>query len=183
VSYTSGRRVSTARLDRYSQRKKEDGMGGAGISPSGKAGRKALDASINLVPFIDLLSCCISFLLITAVWTQLSAVDVTNPRSQGSGQEPPPKEVVQLTLHLLPDGYLLQRSTGEQVHIDRSGSELNFAQLSRAVRDVKTLYPEKRDITMRASDQVVYDEVIRTLDVLRGDGFPDVQVSDQPSGS
>ena len=95
-------------------------MGGAAVSPSDKGKRKALDASINLVPFIDLLSCCISFLLITAVWTQLSAVDVTNQRSQGKGTEPPPREDVHLTLHLAPDGYLLERSTGEQVHIDRS---------------------------------------------------------------
>jgi len=29
---------------------------------TGKGGKKALDAELNLVPFIDLLSCCISFL-------------------------------------------------------------------------------------------------------------------------
>ena len=38
-------------------------MGGAAPTPSGKGGKKPLDAAINLVPFIDLLSCCISFLL------------------------------------------------------------------------------------------------------------------------
>lgn len=155
-------------------------MGGAAVSPSVKAGRKALDASINLVPFIDLLSCCISFLLITAVWTRLSAVDVSSQRHQGEGPEPP-SEAVRLTLHLAPDGYLLERSTGEQVHIDRTGAELDFAQLSRALREVKSAHPETHDLTMRASDRVIYDEVVRTLDVLRGDGFPDVQVSDQPS--
>ena len=36
----------------------------AGLSPqehTGKGGKKPLDAELNLVPFIDLLSCCISF--------------------------------------------------------------------------------------------------------------------------
>ena len=48
-------------------------MAGGGPAPeSGKKGKKALDATLNLVPFIDLLSCCISFLLITAVWTQIA---------------------------------------------------------------------------------------------------------------
>lgn len=37
---------------------------------------KSLDAEINLVPFIDLLSMCICFLLMTAVWIQISAVEV-----------------------------------------------------------------------------------------------------------
>ncbi len=39
-------------------------------------GRRSLDAEINLVPFIDLLSVCICFLLMTAVWIQLSTVQV-----------------------------------------------------------------------------------------------------------
>lgn len=45
----------------------------AGMSPTTNArgGRRSLNAAINLVPFIDLLSFCISFLLITAVWTQM----------------------------------------------------------------------------------------------------------------
>ena len=47
-------------------------MGGAAPRHLAKA-VKPLDAAINLVPFIDLLSCCISFLLITAVWTHWPA--------------------------------------------------------------------------------------------------------------
>lgn len=51
----------------YHAMQEEQSMGGAGIVTSGKGGRKSLDAAINLVPFIDLLSCCLAFLLITAV--------------------------------------------------------------------------------------------------------------------
>ena len=48
-------------------------MAGGGMPAEGKGhGKKALDAVINVVPAIDLLSCCISFLLYTAVWTQIS---------------------------------------------------------------------------------------------------------------
>src|SRR2546426_4267503 len=61
-------------------------MAGGMLMPGGKGGRKPLDASLNLVPFIDLLSCCIAFLLITAVWTQLSRIDV-NAKGQGQAGE------------------------------------------------------------------------------------------------
>ena len=54
-------------------------MAGGMMVPGGKGGRKPLDAQLNLVPFIDLLSCCISFLLITAVW-------VTNSRIPADAQ-------------------------------------------------------------------------------------------------
>ena len=59
-------------------------MAGAAPTPSGHGGKKALDAELNLVPFIDLLSCCISFLLITAVWTQIAGLQVA---SSGGGQQ------------------------------------------------------------------------------------------------
>src|ERR1035441_8269205 len=38
--------------------------------------RRSLDAEVNLVPFIDLLSMCICFLLMTAVWLELGSVPI-----------------------------------------------------------------------------------------------------------
>lgn len=59
-------------------------MASANVGGGGGSGRRrSLDAEINLVPFIDLLSMCICFLLMTAVWTQLSAVQV----KQANGTE------------------------------------------------------------------------------------------------
>ena len=94
-------------------------MGGAAPTPSGKGGKKPLDASINLVPFIDLLSCCISFLLITAVWTQLARMDVTQKSKAPSGavDETPP--TVQLTLFIDKDGYTFTKSTGERQQLEK----------------------------------------------------------------
>ncbi len=51
-------------------------MGGAAPVEGGKGKKKSLDAVINLVPFIDLLSSLIAFLLMTAVWTQLATLQV-----------------------------------------------------------------------------------------------------------
>jgi hypothetical protein len=41
----------------------------------GKGVRRATDSEINMVPMIDLLVCCISFLLITAVWSHMARVN------------------------------------------------------------------------------------------------------------
>ena len=49
-------------------------MGGSQIA-NDKGGRKALDAALTLVPFIDLLSCCLAFLLMTAVCTSYICVE------------------------------------------------------------------------------------------------------------
>src|SRR2546422_1294720 len=73
-------------------------MAGAAPQPHTKGGKKALDAEINLVPFIDLLSCCISFLLITAVWTQIAGLQVS---SSGGPPEPQQKQEQTVDLKLL----------------------------------------------------------------------------------
>jgi biopolymer transport protein TolR len=62
----------------------------------GSGGKKSLDAEINLVPFIDLLSMCICFLLMTAVWTQLASVQV----KQANGTEGAAVEATSLDMSL-----------------------------------------------------------------------------------
>src|SRR5437879_12370466 len=98
-------------------------MAGAAPQPHTKGGKKALDAQINLVPFIDLLSCCISFLLITAVWTQLARMDVSQKGqgAAGSTDEKPPEPTVTLTLFVNADGYQFAKSTGETPEIPNKG--------------------------------------------------------------
>ncbi len=49
---------------------------------TGASSKRALVADVNLIPFIDLLSVCICFLLITAVWVQLGILEVK--QSQGT---------------------------------------------------------------------------------------------------
>src|SRR5256714_14860791 len=106
-------------------------MGGAAPTPSGKGGKKPVDAAINLIPFIDLLSCCISFLLITAVWTQLARMDVAQKgqSSAGATDEKAPGNVVQRTLFLDKDGSTFAQSTGESTPSPKKGEEYDYAKI------------------------------------------------------
>ena len=151
-------------------------MAGGAVMSSSKGGRKPLDAAINLVPFIDLLSCCISFLLITAVWVNLSQVPVRHGAT-GEGSEPPQPQV-QLTLFVTPDGYLLSRSTGESTRIGSQAGQPDYVRLTQAVQKTRRDLPEQSSITVRSSDGIVYDRLIKTIDVLRAENFLDVNVTD-----
>jgi len=156
-------------------------MGGAAPTPTGKGGKKPLDAAINLVPFIDLLSCCISFLLITAVWTQLARMDVTQkgPSSAGSVDEKPPEPTIMLTLFINKDGYQFVKSNGDNTDIPNKGDEYDYAKLADVLKDTKTAYPDKNDIQVKADDDVVYNKIIRTMDVALSQHFPDLSLSDK----
>jgi biopolymer transport protein ExbD len=155
-------------------------MGGAAPTPSGKGGKKPLDASINLVPFIDLLSCCISFLLITAVWTQLARMDVTQKSKAPSGAvDEPPTPSVSLTLYINKDGYIFSKSTGESTPIEMKGEDYDYVKLADIMAQAKKDHPDKEDITIKSDDAIVYNKVIKTMDIVISAKFPTVSLSDK----
>jgi biopolymer transport protein ExbD len=65
-------------------------MSGVSVDSGGKGGRRSVDSEINMIPMIDLLVCCISFLLITAVWSHMSRI---NADAQVPGPPNPEKEL------------------------------------------------------------------------------------------
>src|SRR6266705_3506869 len=113
-------------------------MGGAAPTPTGKGNKKPLDAQINLVPFIDLLSCCISFLLITAVWTQLARMDVTQKGQGAAG------------------------SQDEKTPIPLKGDDYDWTKLADILKEAKTAYPDKTDLAVKSDDAVIYKKVVHS---------------------
>src|SRR5512140_2060716 len=57
---------------------------GAAIGTSTKG---SVNVELNIVPFIDLMSCLTAFLLVTAVWVNISQLDV---RPAGNTRDVPP---------------------------------------------------------------------------------------------
>jgi biopolymer transport protein ExbD len=158
-------------------------MGGGGGPAPSKGGKKALDAAINLVPFIDLLSCCLSFLLITAVWTQLARMNVTQKGQGAAGSESEVKEqTVQLTLFINQDGYDFAKSTGENTNIPKKGDDYDYTRLADVLKEAKAAYPDKNDIQIKADDAVIYNKIIHTMDIALSSKFSDVSLGDRGGG-
>jgi biopolymer transport protein ExbD len=135
--------------------------------PEGAArarGRRALDAGVNLVPFIDLLSCCIAFLLITAVWTTVARIDVAhgNGGENADGDQLP--AATPWTLHVALDRWTLERGdTALPV------AATTLAATLRAQEVVESL-------AVRADDAVPYAMLIGALDRVRDAGVRTVAV-------
>src|SRR5512142_285631 len=100
-------------------------MGGGGMPEEGGGGKKkkkSLDAVINVVPAIDLLSCCITFLLYTAVWTQISRLQV---QQLGTGapeiEQTEQQKQLLVTLAMGERGFNLSTSAGLSLDIPSLG--------------------------------------------------------------
>lgn len=155
-------------------------MGGAAPVEGGKGKKKSLDAVINLVPFIDLLSSLIAFLLMTAVWTQIATLQVGQ---QGNSQTPPstpPEEKPKLTITVSEKGFLLQIGA-DTAPLEKTGNDYNFEELNKKLADAKANLPELEDVTVQAEDGVVYDVLVRVVDQCLGNRMANVMLTSATS--
>ena len=158
-------------------------MGGASL-PEGGGGKKrkhALDATINVVPAIDLLSCCISFLLFTAVWTQVSRLQVA-PMGNGPPAETQPVKALVVTVTIGERGFVLATSAGAQVEIPVAGrtpagaAQYDLKGLTERLKKLKADFPDQSAVTVAADDAVVYADLVHTIDACLGAGLSNVSV-------
>jgi biopolymer transport protein ExbD len=154
--------------------------GGAMPEGGGKRRRRALDATVNVVPAIDLLSCCISFLLFTAVWTQISRLQAA-PMGNGPAVETPVKSLT-VTLTIGNAGYVLATSAGAQIEIPVAGRASDGAAmydlkaLTERLKKLKSEFPDQAAITVAADDAVLYADLVHTIDACIGAGLGNVSV-------
>ncbi|MGF1509106.1 MAG: ExbD/TolR family protein [Myxococcota bacterium] len=140
--------------------------GGGGVPEGGNNGKKSVDFQLNLVPFIDLLSVLISFLLMTAVWTQVARIEVRQMPNQPS-EEPPPEEEEQLNLSLLikSSGYTVSAKNAVIKDIEKVGESYDLDALSEVLKQIKTEYQSNKDIIVTSEDTVPYQELITVMDL------------------
>lgn len=72
-------------------------MASGPIESDGRGVRRVGNHEINMIPMIDLLVCCISFLLITAVWSRMARVDSS---AMVPGDPGPSPALVEKKLHV-----------------------------------------------------------------------------------
>ncbi len=153
-------------------------MGGIDTG-GGHGGKKQVDQELPLVPFIDLLFCCIMFLLATAVWNQLARISA-NQQVPGQAQtqdEPPPEDRVKLILQVQNSGYVLASTAGERINMPKTGEEYDIETLRTKLQERKRLEPNRRDIIVAPEDGVMYEHVVQAMDEVVAE-FPEMSLSD-----
>ncbi|MCB9629673.1 MAG: biopolymer transporter ExbD [Sandaracinaceae bacterium] len=136
-------------------------------------GRKTVDSEIPLVPFIDLLLCCVMFLLVTAVWNQLAAVEASTP-NLGSDDR---RTTADTPVDARPVYLELTRGDVGVVFPDGTSARVTLEQLPIVLQHVDSADV----IEMLPDDDVSHGEVVQVLSGLRGAGHPRVRLLVHPS--
>jgi len=148
------------------------------------------DVELHLLPFMNLMTLLIPFLLLSATFVQLATIGTTLP-AISKDAPPASAESLRLTVAIDDDGYLL---TGNEPLIDgdrtvriprdAAGRWLPD-ELAAAAATIKEAHPAERRLILMPADDVPFEVLVAVLDATRerrgDDGvaelFPDVSVS------
>ena len=150
---------------------------GVSVESGGKSGKKPLNADLNVVPYIDLLTCMVAFLLITAVWSQLARLNVHQKGQGQAGEDTPPEKVFKLIVLVNGEGFNLVADQDQQP-IPKKGEAYDFEKLSDELKKIKDGHPDKTDIQVASEDTIKFDTLLRTMDAAMTARFPDVSLID-----
>jgi biopolymer transport protein TolR len=144
---------------------------------SGKGSKKSLNVDLNLVPYIDLLTCMVAFLLITAVWTQLARLSASQKGQGQAGEETPPEMQTKIVVVVSQEQFNLVVGQ-DQTPIPKKGTEYDFEKLAAELKKAKDAHPDKNDVQVASEDQIVFETLIRTMDTVLTARFPDISLID-----
>lgn len=147
-------------------------MGGAAAEPTpGKGGKKSLDAAINLVPYIDMLMTIMTFLMMTAVWTQIAMLEVQNAsggppdQEQEEKDEEKPKPIIVL---ITENALKIQEEGGELKELPSNGDQYDLEGAKATLKALKDAKPERVEVKIQAEDGVKYEDIVKVIDTATG---------------
>lgn len=153
---------------------------GVSLGSDGKGRRKAVDADLNLVPYIDLLTCMVAFLLITAVWSQLARLSVAQ-KGQGQSDDPAISDPLHVAVLVSAEAFNVIVKDVQKPIPKRAGA-YDYARLAGELKAVKAAHPDTSDLQVLSEDGIVFDTLVRTMDVAMAAGFQDLSLLDAASG-
>jgi len=148
-------------------------------------------AELNITAFLNLMVVLVPFLLMTAVFTQITVLDLKLPPPGALNQPQPDEKPYELRLTIRADSLVLSDNRNGLIRqFPRRDGEHAFAQLKTALKQVKARIPEHTGITILSEQQTRYKDLITAMDSARSyrtrvDGewvfaelFPNISIGD-----
>ena len=144
------------------------------------SGGRTTNVDVNIVPFIDLMSVLIIFLLVSAVWTQVSMIQIGSSiygkKTQDNEAKPPPRAEIPFRVDVKPSGYRVV--LGKRViQIPKEGEGYNKRRLRQELLRLKQEYRDKTDAVITMADELEYGHLIGAMDEVLHAGFPEISIA------
>jgi biopolymer transport protein ExbD len=121
---------------------------------------------LNLTPMMDVFTVLVVFLLITAVFTSITIMDLSVPTNSGAPAANKPNFAIEVIVRK--SGLEIANGSSVQATIPKKDDKYDLQKLSEILQGLKGQYPEKEDATVLMESKVEYDNLIQVMDAVRG---------------
>jgi biopolymer transport protein ExbD len=156
-------------------------------------GKKSVNVDLNIVPFIDLMSCLTAFLLVTAVWVNIAQINIQpKGKTRDTSNVQQDNENVTLSVLVQADRIWVGLSrVNEFQEIPKKGDQQDWDKFETTLKEHKAsaFFADRTDLEVAAestgdptgTQTVHYQDIIHAMDVAIKVGFLDVGLTD-PAG-
>ena len=137
-----------------------------------KARRVRKPSELLLVPMIDIFTVLVTFLLMTAVFSRITILELELPSADGGPSASEPE--FRLEVILRADGFELTDGTSAIATVPKVAGEYDLAALSELAKSLKREHPDVDDASILLEPRIEYDDLIQVMDTIRSAEKPAV---------
>ena len=130
-----------------------------------KARRVRKPSELLLVPMIDIFTVLVTFLLMTAVFSRITILELELPSASDGAQVTEPE--FRLEVILRSEGFELTNGTSVIAAVPKAGGEYDLNALSQLAQSLKRDHPHVDDASILLEPSVEYDDLIQVMDAIR----------------
>lgn len=152
-------------------------------------------AELNITAFMNLMVVLVPFLLITAVFSRITILELNLPAAAPAPEVKAQKEL-ELEIILREDAVEVgDRGSGLIRRIANKDGHHDLGALAELLREIKAQFPDKSAATILAEAQTSYDSLVQVMDTVRvvevpsgktvvqAELFPDISIGDAPQAA
>ena len=125
---------------------------------------------IDVTTFLNLMVVLVPFLLITAVFSRLTIVELNLPSGTGSSSES--QDGFRVEVIVRDEGIEIGNGTAIIAAIPKKEEEYDFGSLSELMIELKGEYPDHEEASVLLEPHIPYDYLIQTMDAVRSAEVP-----------
>jgi biopolymer transport protein ExbD len=149
-------------------------------------------AGPDVTTFLNLMVVLVPFLLITAVFSRVTIMELSVPTSTGGSALNTPNFAIEVIVRK--SGLEIANGSSVEAAIPKKDDQYDMQMLHEMLMRLKARYPEKDDATVLMEPDIEYDYLIQIMDAVRGaevrtEGsdevqkmvlFPNISIGDAP---
>ena len=154
--------------------------------------RRDESPGLDVTTFLNLMVVLIPFLLISAVFSRVTIMELSVPTSAGKAASNPPDFAIEVIVRKA--GLEIANGSSVEAAIPKKDDQYDMKMLSEMLMRLKARYPEKEEATVLMEPEIEYDYLIQIMDAVRGAGvqaegseavekmvlFPNISIGDAP---